>query len=120
MEEARSQAAHFQNLLEEQRQRAADAENRLEEARSQAAHFQNLLEEQRQRAADVERRLAEKTIHDEALLDEAKDQLARCEGRGLEKAAGSKRLEEQVQALGEALDAAKRELGQEQTTRRAI
>jgi chromosome segregation ATPase len=50
-------------------------------------------------------------------MDEAKDQLARCEDRMLEKTAESKRLEDQVRSLGEALDAMKRELGQARKTR---
>ena len=57
--EAASQLAHHKNLLEEQRQRAQDAENRLAEASSQLAHHKNLLEEQRRRAQDAENRLAE-------------------------------------------------------------
>jgi ubiquinone/menaquinone biosynthesis C-methylase UbiE len=57
--EASSQLAHHKNLLEEQRQRAEAAENRLGEASSQLAHHKNLLEEQRQRAEDAENRLAE-------------------------------------------------------------
>src|ERR1039458_2612088 len=57
--EAASQLAHHKNLLEEQRQRAQDAENRLAEAASQLAHHKNLLEEQRRRAQDAENRLAE-------------------------------------------------------------
>ncbi|MGD0047380.1 MAG: methyltransferase domain-containing protein [Bryobacteraceae bacterium] len=59
LQEAASQGAHYKNLLEEQRQRAQDAENRLQEAASQGAHYKNLLEEQRQRAQDAENRLQE-------------------------------------------------------------
>jgi hypothetical protein len=61
--EAASQAGHYQNLLEEQRQRTADAENRLRDAASQAAHYQNLLEKQRQRTAEAENRLLDATSH---------------------------------------------------------
>src|ERR1035438_7664562 len=71
--QAERDKGHYEFLLEEQRQRAQDAENRLAEAASQLAHHKNLLEEQRQRAQDAENRLAEASsqlAHHKNLLEE--------------------------------------------------
>jgi ubiquinone/menaquinone biosynthesis C-methylase UbiE len=78
--EASSQLAHHKNLLEEQRQRAEAAENRLGEASSQLAHHKNLLEEQRQRAEDAENRLAEAASQAGHYKDLSEEQQRRAEG----------------------------------------
>jgi ubiquinone/menaquinone biosynthesis C-methylase UbiE len=77
--EASSQLAHHKNLLEEQRQRAEAAENRLGEASSQLAHHKNLLEEQRQRAEDAENRLAEAASQAGHYKDLSEEQQRRAE-----------------------------------------
>jgi chromosome segregation ATPase len=59
--EASSRADHLGNLLEQQRQRAADLENRLAETSSEAEHYRNLLGEQQPRLDDAINRLAEAT-----------------------------------------------------------
>ncbi len=78
------QAEHYRNLLEEQRQRALDAENRLQEAGSQAEHYKNLLEEQRQQAEDAKTRLQEEAAqlaHHKNLLEERRQRVLDTENR---------------------------------------
>jgi len=78
------QMGHYKNLLEEQRQRAEDAENRLGEAASQAAHYQNLLEEHRRRTDDVESRSGEAAAqagHYKGLLEEHRQRTGDAENR---------------------------------------